>query len=184
MGYCPANYRPSIISAFIDPVAKTLIVNSASDKAADEFTAYLREALGSLPVCPAVGYCHTDLTAMYRNEAPRPEGCSIGEELSLTLKQDPTVKAKFKNLAINSSEIVQSLNNGMSVVSVSMNIDESIDFIVDEGLTFKRLKYADKLVEQAHDSEDERADTIIMLGAVKALMKAFSIDGSSVTESE
>ena len=47
-----AFHKTKRISAWIDPAKGYLVINASSEKTADDFTAQLREALGTLSVLP------------------------------------------------------------------------------------------------------------------------------------
>lgn len=159
-----AFHKTKRISAWIDTRNNWLIVNASSEKTADDFTAQLREALESLSIIPfsksATGA--ELLTHWYLEPSERPEGCELEAELDLSLAQDSTVKAKYKNLDLEAPEIKQSLDSGMRIRQMAMAFEEQCQFVINEKLQIKRIKYQDKLIEQAHDSEDPRSDALLM----------------------
>lgn len=155
-------------SAWIDPKREIMAVCAASEKAADELTASLREALGSLSIVPiGSAVAGADLlTQWYLEPDSRPANTEIEAHMELTLLQDSTVKARYKNLDLNAPELKLSLESGMRIEKLALTREDQMSFVIDEKLTLKRIKYDNKLIEQAHESEDARADTVLMLDSV------------------
>jgi recombination associated protein RdgC len=167
-----AFHKTKRVSAWIDPRNNWLIVNASSEKTADDFTAQLREALESLSILPfAKSATGAELlTQWYFEPEERPEGCELEAELDLSMAQDSTVKAKYKNLDLEAPEIKQSLESGMRIRQMAMAFEEQCQFVINEKLQIKRIKYQDKLIEQAHDSEDPRSDALLMSDTLTQLI--------------
>jgi recombination associated protein RdgC len=167
-----AFHKTRRISAWIDPKQGWLVINASSEKSADDFTANLREALGSLTVVPfAKSASGADiLTSWYLDPTERPEGTELQAELELTMVQDPTVKARYKNLELDSPEIGQSLENGMRIRQMALAFEEQCQFVINEKFHIKRIKFQDTLVEQANDSDDPRSDALMMSDTISQLL--------------
>ncbi len=167
-----AFHKTRRISAWIDARRGWLVINASSEKTADDFTAHLREALGSLQVLPfAKSAAGADiLTSWYLDPDTRPEGMSLEAEMELTMVQDPTVKARYKNLDLGAPEIGQSLDSGMRIRQVAIAFDEQCLFVINEKLQLKRLKFQEKLIEQANDSDDPRSDALMMSDTITQII--------------
>ncbi|TCS41434.1 recombination-associated protein RdgC [Reinekea marinisedimentorum] len=167
-----AFHKTKQISAWIDPRNGWMVVNSASEKTADEFTSALREALGSLGIIPlgASAAGANILTSWYLEPETRPANTELEADLELTLLQDPTVKARYKNLDLNAPEIKLSLEAGMRICQMAMNLEDQCQFVINEKFQVKRIKYQDTLIEQAHDSEDPRGDALLMCDTLTQLI--------------
>ena len=159
-----AFHKTKRISAWIDVKNKWLVVNSASEKTADDFTANLREALGTLLVTPlGKSTAGADLlTSWFLDLDNRPNGIELEAELELAMAADSTVKARYKNLDLEAPEIKHSLDAGMRIIQMALSFDDQFQFVINEKFQLKRLKFQEKLVEQAGDSDDPRTDTLIM----------------------
>jgi recombination associated protein RdgC len=168
-----AFHKTKQISAWIDPQNGWMVVNSASEKTADEFTSALREALGTLSIIPlGASSAGADiLTGWYLEPESRPENTALEADLELTLLQDPTVKARYKNLDLTAPEIKLSLESGMRICQMAMNLEDQCQFVINEKFQIKRIKYQDTLIEQAHDSEDPRSDALLMCDTLSQLIK-------------
>lgn len=168
-----AFHKTRRVSAWIDPARGWLVINASSDKSADDFTAQLREALGTLQVVPFAKSASGSeiLTQWFLDPATRPEETELEAELELTMVQDPSVKARFKNLDLASPEIQQAIDSGMRIRQMAMVLTEQCQFVINEKLQLKRLKYQEALLEQANDMEDPRSDAILMSDTVTRLIK-------------
>lgn len=170
------------ISAWIDLHRGLLVVSAGSESDSDDFTAHLREALGTLSIVPLHGFLHEDLTQWYEYVDYRPDSVSITTNMKLNLAQDTTVKASFKNIDEDSEQIRQLIGNGMRIVEMECDFDDQMFFVIDQKLTLKRLKFSETLIDQASNNDDPRADAILMLetmdrwfdaiGANKSLLEA------------
>lgn len=167
-----AFHKTRRISAWLDLKNHWLVVNAASDKAADDFTAKLREALGTLSIVP-LGKSSPGadiLTQWFLDPASRPESTELEAELELIMVQDPTVKARYKNLDLEAPEIKHSLESGMRIRQLAMAFEDRCQFVINEKFQLKRIKYQDKLIEQANDSEDPRSDALLMSDTLTQLL--------------
>lgn len=159
-----AFHKTRRINAWIDLDQQWLAINTASEKTADEFTSRLRDAIGSLPVVP-MGKASSGadvLTQWYQAPETRPEGTDLLSDMELVLAQDPTVKARYRNLDLEAPEIQHSLESGMRIKQIAINMNDQCQAMIDESFTLKRLKFGDALLEQAGDSDDPRTDALLM----------------------
>ncbi|MDN3648915.1 recombination-associated protein RdgC [Reinekea marina] len=163
-----AFHKTKRISAWIDVKRKWLVINSASEKTADDFTAQLREALGTLLVTPlGKNTSGADLlTDWFLDLDNRPNGTELEAELELAMAADSTVKARYKNLDLEAPEIKHSLDSGMRIIQMALAFEDQFQFVINEKFQMKRLKFQEKLVEQAGDSDDPRTDALIMSDSI------------------
>ncbi|MEJ2043194.1 MAG: recombination-associated protein RdgC [Reinekea sp.] len=168
-----AFHKTRRISAWIDPGNRWLVINASSEKSADDFTAQLREALGSLPVLPFAKSANGAelLTSWFIDATQVPDDFMIESDLELTLAQDSTVKAKYKNLDLSAPEITHSLEAGMRIRQMALSLTDRCQFVLNEKLHIKRIKFLDTLIEKAADSEDPRTDAILMSETITDLLK-------------
>lgn len=158
-----AFHKTRRISAWIDSKRGWLVVNCASEKQSDHFTAMLREAIGSLPVVPQSKQAsHGLLTTWFSEPTLRPEGLEIAEDLRLVMPEDPTVKATYKNLDLEAPEVQHSIDSGMRIVKMGVALAEDGTCTIDKEQTLTRITYADQLIEQTADDPDPRTDTLLM----------------------
>lgn len=169
-----AFHKTRRVSAWIDLKQQWLVINASSEKAADDFTAQLREAIGTLPVIP-VGKSISGgslLTEWFQEPASRPEGTELTADLELVMKEDTTVKARYRNLDLDAPEIAHSLESGMRIRQLGLLLNDQCQCVIDDTMTLKRLKFTDSLVEQASDSDDPRTDALLMSDTLTHWLRA------------
>jgi recombination associated protein RdgC len=168
--------KTSRVSLFYDIRHKVLVVNASSEKKADTVTAYLREAIGSLPILPfAKSVSGADiLTGWYRDAELRPDSVSVQTPVYLTMVQDPSVKSSHRNLDLHAKEIEQGLDSGMRVKKVGFEFDDALYGTIDEKFTLRNLKFSEKLIETASDSDDPRTDAMLMSDTLISLITRIS----------
>lgn len=169
-----AFHKTRRVSLWIDPSRHWLVLNAASEKTADEVTAQLRDAIGSLPIVPLGKLIAGGdlLTAWYHDPARRPEGTELSADLELVMAQDPTVKARYRNLDLDAPEIRHSLDSGMRIRQLGIVMNDQCQAVIDDAFALKRLKYSDTLVESNGDSDDPRTDTLLMSDTLTAWLTA------------
>ena len=164
--------------AYIAPRDNLLVVNSASTKRAEEVLESLRGALGSLQVVP-LSSKHQPLDVMTRWLNSQPEsGFTLGEECELRDNADVSCVIRCKNQDLSSREINSLLNTGMHVSKLALNWQERVEFVLDDKLIVRRLRFSDMIQEQASEIEaDDVAtrfdvDFSIMALELSAFLKA------------
>lgn len=169
--------------AFIAPQQNLILVNSSSAKRAEDLLSQLRESLGSLKAIPLTPQLPTPqvMTHWLRGE-PLPADFELGEECELQAGKDSRV-IRCKNLDLGAPEITSHLDSGMFASRLALSWKEAIHFVLDDQFALKRLKFDDRLLEQAQDSDPESAaeafdaDFAVMslelVSLVKDLLAAF-----------
>jgi len=142
--------------AYIDPKEGLLVVDCASVKKAEEFTALLRKTLGSLPVVPPTSNesPHVVLTEwLTKNNHPAEFGVEDECELRAADAEGSIVRCKRQDLG--SPEILAHLKAGKQVVKMALNWRDRLTFVLDENLAIKRVRFLDVIQEQVEDVECE-----------------------------
>lgn len=142
----------------LDRLSGWLFVQCGSEARADDLTAFLREALGELPVVPLGALCEPEpVWASWLQSGDLPAAVEVQDELTLHhAAEDATVKVK--HLPWESGEVQQLLDAGYRPNQIMMHWQEQFSVQLNERSVFKRLKFADELVEQA---ADEGADSAV-----------------------
>ncbi len=175
--------------AYIDPANGWLIFDGASHKRAEEVIVLLRECLGSVPVIPlaAKNTAFHTMTSWLKGAAP--QGFELGGECELIDGADESAVIRCKNQELTSKEILNHIDAGMLVSKLAMTWAENIDFIVDDQLTVKRLRFSDLVMERAGEiytdtaAEQFDVDFSIMSAElarfIPALLNAFGGEDTS-----
>lgn len=148
--------RSSLQYAYISPRDNLLVVNAASARRAEELVEDLRTALGSLPVVPLASKNQPIdiMTRWLANARPAP-GFELGEECELRDNADISCVIRCKNQDLTTAEIAGHLKTGMHVSKLALNWQDRIEFLLDEKLIVKRLRFSDLVQEQASEIETD-----------------------------
>jgi len=142
--------------AYIDLKEGWLVVDSASVKKAEEFTALLRKTIGSLPVVPPTTNesPHIVLTEwLTKNNHPAEFGVEDECELRAADAEGSIVRCKRQDLG--SPEIQAHLKAGKQVAKMALNWRDRLTFVLDDSMAIKRVRFLDVIQEQVDDVETE-----------------------------
>jgi recombination associated protein RdgC len=130
--------RSSLQYAYISPRDNLLVVNAASAKRAEELIDDLRSALGSLSLVPLA---------------------SNSQPIDVMTRWVDSAQIRCKNQNLAAAEIVNHLKTGMHVSKLALNWQQRIEFVLDEKLVIKRLRFSEMVQEQADDIEADDVAT-------------------------
>jgi len=167
--------RSSLQYAYISPRDNLLVINAASAKRAEELLDDLRAVLGSLSVIPLASKSQPiDVMTRWVNSAQPAQGFELGEECELRDNADISCVIRCKNQNLAAAEIVSHLKTGMHVSKLALNWQGRIEFLLDEKLVIKRLRFSDLVQEQA---EEIQADDVAMRFDVDFSIMALELSG-------
>lgn len=150
--------RSSLQFAYISPRDQLLVVDAASVKRAEDLLQSLRDTLGSLSVIPlASKHQPIDVMTRWISSGRSESGFEPGEECELRDNANINSVIRCKNQDLASTEIVNHLKTGMHVSKLALNWQQRLEFVLDEKLTVKRLRFADMVQEQASEIEADDA---------------------------
>ncbi len=152
--------RSRQIRAYLDLVGGWMVVDAASEKAAEELVGLLRETLGSFPVRPPrPEHSPTSLMTQWITAGETPSGLNLEDECELRDPRDERSLVRCRGQDLGGEEISTHLRAGKEVVKLSLSWREHLSFLLQEDLSLKRLRFADELIEEAIDAdiEDEAA---------------------------
>jgi len=150
--------RSSLQFAYISPRDQLLIVDAASAKRAEDLLQDLRDALGSLSVIPLVSKQQPiEVMTRWLSQGSCESGFEPGEECELRDNANVNSVIRCKNQDLAAAEIVNHLKTGMHVSKLALNWQQRLEFVLDEKLVVKRLRFADMVQEQASAIEADDA---------------------------
>jgi recombination associated protein RdgC len=146
--------RSSLQFAYISLRDNLLVINAASEKRAEDLIHDLREALGSLPLIPLVAKnLPIDLMTQWVNSGELTDNFELGEECELRDNADASGVIRCKNQNLSSEEILNHLKTGMHVSKLALSWHERLEFMLDEKMAIKRLRFTDLIQEKAAEAE-------------------------------
>ncbi|MFT6407652.1 MAG: recombination associated protein RdgC [Arenicella sp.] len=149
--------KSSYVFAYIDIQNQLIVVNTSSANRSEELLSALREALGSLKAVPLTPLnTPRDVLTGWLTGSEIPEEFEVGEECELTsLDEGRSVKFKHQDLWIK--EVGRHIDSGLQVAKLAVTWKDTIDCIIDDQFSVKRIKYGSEITEQADDHNSETA---------------------------
>lgn len=136
-------------SAYIDLKQGWLIINTSSNKKAEEFTVFLRESLGSLPVeLPLFEELASQMTH-WLHKKQTPTTFSFGEDCRLIAPEGESVTCKRVDLC--SVAVQEHLHAGKTVEYLGLQWDSRLAFVLDQNFIIRRLKYLEVIPDAGDD---------------------------------
>ena len=151
--------RSRLEFAYISLDEGLLVLKSSSEKKADEFVSSLRTALGSLPVIPLE--CRldpVDVMTQWVKEGKPPGSFELGEECEFRSENDVSRVIKCKNQDLQADEILNHLKIGMEVTKLAVSWNERLEFMLDEKLMIKRIRFTDVFQDEVRENENSADD--------------------------
>ena len=146
--------RSSFTWGYIVPQDNLVVVDASSTKKADEFLDLLRQTLGSLPVVPF----NTEqspsivMTEWLRDASKRPQGLELDGQCELRSDLEEGSVIRCKQQELDAEEILAHIETGKQVVKLAINWQDRLQFILNDDLSIKRLRFGDDLLDEAKDS--------------------------------
>lgn len=164
--------------AYIDPVAGWLVIDTASDKTAEEVISLLRETLGSLPaVPPRPSEPPTVKMTQWVAQGNAPDDLELGDACELRDPKDSQSVVRCRGQDLTGDEVATHLKAGKQVVQLALGLTDHIELLLNEDLSMKRLRLADELIEEAGELEDDdpivrfEAELTLFIGAMRAVLE-------------
>ncbi|WP_445361418.1 recombination-associated protein RdgC [Microbulbifer sp. EKSA005] len=183
--------RSRLQYAYIAPQDGWVVVDASSASAAEELLENLREAISSLAVVPLSAKNLPQQTMTHWLSAPEaPLQFDFGHECELRDPKDSGSVIRCKNQDLCAEEIHNHLVAGLQVHKLGLTWRGGVEFLVDDQLSLKRIKFSDELLEKADSADAEGAaqrfdaDFAVMTLEISALTKdLLSAFGGVNTES-
>ncbi len=146
--------------AYIDAGNGWLVVDAASPKRADEVIGLLRETLGSLPLRPLeVEHSPAFMMTQWLEAGRLPAEFLAGDECELRDPMEEGSVVRCRHLDLTGDEIRVHLEAGRQVVRLALEWQDHVAFVLCDDLSLKRLRFLDRIQEQAAETEAEDAAT-------------------------
>lgn len=161
--------RSRQMRAYLDLVGGWMVVDAASEKAAEDLLSLLRETLGTFRARPPrPEHSPTALMTQWVTAGETPEGLELEDECELRDPRDERSLVRCRGQDLAGEEISTHLRAGKEVVKLALNWREHLSFLLQEDLSLKRLRFADELIEDAVESDIE--DEAVRFDAEFAIM--------------
>ncbi len=169
---------------WIDPQARTLVLDTGSQARADEVVSQLVELL---PAGFAVALLHTQTspqTAMahWLKEQDPPPGFTVDRECELKSPDETKAVVRYARHPLDIEEVQQHIQAGKLPTRLALTWDDRVSFVLTEGLQLKKVSFLDTVFEgQAQDEGGFDTDVAIATGELSKLLPDLidSLDGEA-----
>lgn len=147
--------RSERIYAYFDFKRQYLLIDVASAAKAETVIDYLRAVLKVLPVVPLDSHTAAAdvMTRWIRNRMP--EGFTLNLDVELQNPRESRNVVRCRHQEIDSQEILSHLDAGKQIIALGMSWRDAIHFVLNADFAIKRLKFDDKILEEADASVDD-----------------------------
>lgn len=144
------------VYGYIDVKENLLLIDAASANKAEQFMSHLRDTLGTLPVIPpASKQVPTDVMTNWLSEQSAHPPFELEKECELSNPSDSANVIRCKAQDLDADEVKTILESGKHCSKLAVNWNDSLHCVIESDLSIKRLKFEDKLIEQANEADAE-----------------------------
>lgn len=148
-------------AAYFDAGARLLIVDTASNKAAETVVTATRDALGTLPARPLATEASLNLLmSEWLISGRLPEGFEFGDEVELKDPSDTASVVRGRHRDLTAEEIVEHARCGNQVTQLGLIFDGRIGFVLDSQTRLRRVSFLDVVAEQL-DTDGASPDELL-----------------------
>jgi len=165
--------------AVLDSASNHLIINTASQTQAAQFTAFLRKTIPGLRI-ELLQY-GDNLSARFAewisNSSSIPTSIQLASDCLLYSPDDEKKRFNCKGYALPADEVISLLNQGLIPAEIAIQWNERIQLTLTEDFTLKRIKCMDYLIEEfsefrqlEDDGQQRDAALALLSGELRALV--------------
>lgn len=157
---------------WIDPVARTLLIDTSSQARADEVVNMLVDSLEGFALAllttqtsPQAAMAHW----LVSQEAP--SGFSIDRETVLKAADESKAVVKYDRHPLDIDEVKQHVEHGKLPVQIAMTWDDRVSFVLNDGLELKKIELLDAVMDdKSQDDAGFDTDVAIATGELRKLI--------------
>jgi recombination associated protein RdgC len=178
--------KPRSINAYIDLKLNLLVVDSASQNAAEDLVSQLRQTLGSFKAS-AFGPSSSMAQVLTRwvLHAQGEAGFQIDNEIVLETLDDNKGVVRGRNIEHLDDQMKQHIDNGYLVTQLGLEYQQRVELVLGHDMGIKKIKFTDivheQLDEAAIESEWQLIDSQFTLFSLelRAMLKSlFDVFGN------
>lgn len=133
---------------WIDPAARTLVLDTSSQARADEVVTLLTEALPGV----ALALLHTQYSpqatmAHWLSTQEPPTGFSIDRECELKAADESKAVVRYGRHPLDIEEVQQHIQHGKLPTKLALTWDDRVSFVLTDGLQLKKIAFLDAVFE-------------------------------------
>ncbi|MGP1628356.1 MAG: recombination-associated protein RdgC [Giesbergeria sp.] len=164
--------RLGVMWVWIDPAARTLVLDTSSQARADEVVTLLTEALPGV----ALALLHTQYSpqaamAHWLSTQEPPTGFSIDRECELKAADESKAVVRYGRHPLDIEEVQQHIQHGKLPTKLALTWDDRVSFVLTDGMQLKKISFLDTVFENnAADDGGFDADVAIATGELAKLI--------------
>lgn len=164
----------SVTTAWIDPKAGLLCIDSANQSKADIAISYLIRALDGITVAPIVTQeAPASAMAEWLTSQEPPAGFSIDRECELKSSDESKSVVKYGRHPLDIEEVRQHITSGKMPTKLAMTDDGRVSFVLTNTMQLRKIAFLDGVFTSSTDHEDGfDADVAIATGELSRLIPA------------
>ena len=178
--------KQGAVLVWIDPAARLLVIDAASQSKADEVLTCLAKAmegLGAMLLQTSIAPV-TAMSDWLLSQEP-PAGFSIDRECELKAADDSKAVVRYAHHALDIEEVQQHITHGKLPTRLALTWQGRVSFTLTGTLQIKKLQFVEGVFQDdATSSKDDRfdADAAIATGEIRKLIADLleSLDGEMV----
>lgn len=147
--------------AYLDPTGGWLVVDSASPRGVEEITGLLRKTLDTLPIAPPkVKRSVTAVMTAWLTEGRAPMEFGLGDSCELRETGESGGIVRCRGQDLTGDEIGGHLAAGKQVTRLGLIWGGKVEFVLDEALVVRRLRFLDVVRESAALSRGDSPEAV------------------------
>lgn len=167
------------VNAWINPHAKTLVLDTPSASRADDVASTLVQAIDGMTLmgintkidpAPAM--------ASWLADGEAPEGFAIDRDCELKATDESRAIVRYVNHPLDTEEVKQHISDGKRPTKLAMTWDDRVSFVLTDSGALRSLAYLDGTMEVAGSKEEKAdafdADAALCTGELSKLMAAMT----------
>lgn len=150
------------VGAYIDASHRFLVVDTASDTAAEAVCSAVREALGTFPARPLAAEASlTLLMSEWLISGNLPKGFELGDQVKLQDPSDTASTVRGTHIDPTANEIREHGRCGKQVTQLGLIFDGRISFVLDAKLKIRKLSFLDVVADKLDAQDGADPDTLL-----------------------
>ena len=167
--------KQSSVTVWLDPEARYLVVDAASQAKADEVLTLLVKCLPGMSatllntqMSPTAAMSHW----LVSQEAP--QGFSVDRECELKAADESKAVVRYARHPLDNEEVRQHVQGGKLPTRLALTWNNRVSFVLTEALQLKKMAFLDVVFEGASTGKDDGFDTdaTIATGELRQLLPA------------
>jgi len=147
------------VMVWIDPQAKTLVVDAASQAKADEVMTCLIKAIDGL-VVQLVSTLMAPATAMamWLSTKDAPQGFSVDRECELKAADESKAVVRYSRHSLDTDEVAQHIACGKVPTKLALTWSDRVSFVLTDAMVLKKVALLDVVIEDTRGAQDGKED--------------------------